>query len=343
MNATNDNNIDGLYDGETEVFVASPPVTAGLVTNIQHYTIHDGPGIRTEVFLKGCPLRCKWCSNPESINSRPEIGVYATRCIGIDKCGYCLAACPECDRGVFFRRENRITGIDREVCTACLKCAEACPANALTTWGRVMSVSEIMAEVLADMDFYEKSGGGITVSGGEALLQWRLTLEILQQCRQRNIHTCLETALHCSPKVIEKIYPSTDLIITDIKHMNNDRHREYTGVGNTLILDNIVATADMGKDLVIRIPVIPGHNNDEENIRATAEFIAQNLGDRVRQVQLLLYRQLGVEKYTSLGRKYPMADVPQTDRNVREKQIMKLVAIMKSYGIPAVAGASNKM
>ena len=315
----------------------------GIVTHIQHFTIHDGPGIRTEVFLKGCPLRCKWCSNPENFNPLREVGVYALRCIGIDKCGYCLAACPECDRGVFFRQGNRIVGIDRNICSACMKCADACPADALTVWGQMMPVGEVMQEVLSDVEFYKKSGGGVTVSGGEALVQWRFAREILRQCRQRHIHTCLETALHCSPSVLENIYPYADLVITDIKHMNEGRHREYTGVGNALILNNIIITASMDKPLVIRIPVIPGHNNGEENIRATAKFITGKLNNRVRQVQLLPYRQLGVEKYTSLNLKYPMADIPPTDRNIWEKDILNLVAIMQSYGIPAVAGANYKI
>jgi len=315
----------------------------GIVTHIQHFTIHDGPGIRTEVFLKGCPLRCKWCSNPENFNPLQEIGVNNSRCIGIDKCGYCLEACPECDRGVFFRLENRIVGIDRNICTACMKCADACPANALSTWGQVMTVEKVMHELLSDVDFYEKSGGGVTLSGGEALVQWRFALEILMQCRQQHIHTCLETALHCTPAVLEIIYPYTDLVITDIKHMNDSRHREYTGVGNARILSNIIASARMKKPLVVRIPVIPGHNNDEENIRATAEFITGKLDNRVRQVQLLPYRQLGMEKYSSLDLKYPMADTPQADRHIREKDILNLVAIMQSYGIPAVAGANSKI
>ena len=315
----------------------------GIVANIQHFTIHDGPGIRTEVFLKGCPLRCRWCSNPESLNAFPEIGVFPSRCIGIDKCGYCLSACPVCDQGVFLKADDRIVGIDRKICTTCLKCAEACPANALTVWGKRLSVDNVMKEVLLDLDFYEKSGGGVTVSGGEALLQSKFTTAILKQCRNHGIHTCVETALHCDSDILDQVYPFADMVITDLKHMDSEKHREYTGVGNKRIHGNIVKTIEMGKPLIIRIPVVPGHNDDEKNIRATAGFIAKLLPGRVLQVQLLPYRQLGIEKYASLGREYHMPADLQPDRLEWEKKIVSLVSIMETYGIPAVAGANTKI
>lgn len=324
------------------------PLSQGVVFDIQHFTVHDGPGIRTEIFLKGCALSCKWCSNPESIKSVQEIGVYASRCIGIDKCGYCLEACPVCDQGVFYRHENKIAGIDRNICTNCMKCVDACPSEAIIVWGNRMYVSDVMKEIMADIDFYNKSGGGVTISGGDPMIQWRFTLEILKECRKQNIHTCLETELHCQTSLLWKLYPYTDLVITDIKHMNSKRHQEYTGVDNRLILDNIIKTAEMKKPLIIRIPVVPGHNNSVENIKATAEFITEKLNNNVLQVQLLPYRPLGVEKYGSLGMKYPMADFnppdfKSNDITARERDIEHLVDIMKSYGIPAHAGSSGKI
>lgn len=322
----------------------------GIVFNIQHFTVHDGPGIRTEIFLKGCPLQCKWCSNPESIKQKQQIGVHGSRCIGVEACGYCLKACPESDPesdpksdiGIFVIDENKVTAIDRNLCTDCLKCAEVCPADALSPWGNIMSVKDVMAEVMADVDFYEKSKGGVTLSGGDPLIQWPFTLEILKACKAQNIHTCLETELHCKNDILEKVLAHTDMVITDIKHMDEDCHRQYTGVGNSLILANLIKTVDMGMPVVIRIPVIPGHNNDEDNIRATAGFILNKLHNKVIQVQLLPYRPLGIEKYQSLSMEYPMAEFSAQEPKAREKDMLNLVSVLQSNGIPAVVGANSK-
>lgn len=312
-------------------------VTEGIVSNIQHFTIHDGPGIRTEVFLKGCPLRCRWCSNPESLSTKPEVGVYSSRCIGIDKCGYCLAACPVCDKGVFLRKGGQIAGIERDICTGCLECADACPANALIVWGKRLSVDDVMKEVLSDVSFYEKSGGGVTLSGGEALLQWQFVLEILKQCGKHGVHRCLESTLLCQTDVLELVYPYTDLVIADIKHMDVTRHRGCTGVGNDRILGNIEATISMGKPLILRIPVVPGFNDDEPNIRSTAEFIVNRLHNKVLQVQLLPYRRLGEEKYVSLGMDYQMPEYAMLSSSQWEEKMASLLSIMGSYNIPVDA------
>jgi len=314
--------------------------TRGYVTNIQRFTVHDGPGIRTEVFMKGCPLRCIWCSNPESIRPYPEVGVYRARCIGIKKCGFCLAACPEEDSPLMIA-EDLFTAIDRDWCTRCLACADACPAGALVVWGRSYSAGEVVEEILADVEFYEESGGGVTLSGGDPLVQWQFSLAVLKECRRQGIHTCLETELHVDRLILDRIYPYVDLVITDIKHMDPDKHREYTGVGNERILQNIAETAKRKMPLIIRIPVIFGHNDSEKNIRATAEFIAGKLGSSVVQVQLLPYRQLGLEKYETLGLNYPMAGYRPPERKVWEKRIHGLVKLLKTYNIPAVAGSSS--
>ncbi len=231
------------------------------MTNIQRFTVHDGPGIRTEVFLKGCPLNCKWCSNPESIKPNPEAGVYPDRCIGVEKCGFCLSACPAGEKNFLVTENNRVMAINRDSYTACLSCAKACPANALITWGKMYTVQEIVDTVLEDVPFYVKSGGGVTLSGGDPLVQWKFSLAILKECKEHDIHTCLETEQHVSPDILNIVYPFVDLVITDIKHMDPQKHREYTGVGNELILHNIAETAKKEMPLVIRIPVIPGHND----------------------------------------------------------------------------------
>lgn len=313
----------------------------GIVFNIQHFTVHDGPGIRTEVFLKGCPLRCKWCSNPESYKKSQEIGLYSTRCIGVSKCGYCIDVCPSSD--TFIIEDDIVVGINKENCINCLECAAACPSNAIKLWGQKMSVEQVMAEIDKDKTIYKTSGGGVTLNGGEALVQWEFVLQVLQQCKMTNIHTCVESALHCDAEVVDEILPYTDLLITDIKHMNNDIHKQHTGVGNKLILKNIKKVVESGTPVIIRIPVIPEHNNSEENIRRTAEFIKDELNNQVKQVQLLRYRRLGEEKYKSLGLDYAMEDTEAPDVDDFTREIANWVELIKSYGIPAVFGSSSKI
>ena len=316
----------------------------GIVFNIQKYTIHDGSGIRTAVFLKGCPLSCKWCSNPESLNLRQELGIYPNKCIGFDKCGLCVKACPLTDETPLKFSENRISGVDRDACTNCLECGKTCYSGGIKIWGKIMTVDEVMKAVLSDRAFYVKSGGGVTLNGGEVATQWRFALEILKECKKHHVNTCVESSLLCKPEVLESFYPLTDLLITDIKHMDSGIHLKYTGVDNALILSNIIKTVDAGVPTVIRIPVIPDVNNDADNITRTAEFISEKLGNRVLQVQLLPYRKLGTEKYDSLGIEYPMgSDYSMPEREVWEKNILELTELMKTYGVPAVAGSSESI
>lgn len=187
---------------------------AAYVTNVQRFTIHDGPGIRTELFLKGCPLRCEWCSNPETYERFPQVGVFTTKCIG---CGYCLKVCAERGKNALIIGGNHIVGINRQLCDNCLKCEEECMSGALTIWGKKMTVDDAMDVIRRDREFYERSGGGVTLSGGEALLQWQFCRDLLKRCKEEDIHTCVESALHVNPKAIDEVAPYIDLFITDIR------------------------------------------------------------------------------------------------------------------------------
>ena len=317
------------------------PNTAGTVFNIQRFSVHDGPGIRTVVFIKGCSLRCIWCSNPESISRCEQIGFYPDRCIGTDKCDACFRAAP--DKTALTVENQRVTGLKAENPVDYLTCAEACPTGALKAWGRITTVGEVMQEVIADREFYDESGGGLTLSGGDALIQTRFAVELLKAAHCEGINTCLETALNYKPKVLDAALPHMDLALCDLKHMDSSAHKRYTGVSNKRILENLKYVVRSGTATVIRIPVVPEHNGTEENLKATARFIADELDGRVIQVQLLPFHKMGVEKYASLGMNYPMADFNPPPRETWEQNILHFAVMMSSYGLNVVAGAGHRI
>jgi len=316
----------------------------GLIYNTQGYTIHDGPGIRTELFFKGCPLKCPWCSNPEGIDPRPQLGIYPSKCLGLDKCGWCLKACPMTPSPL--RHDERGVILSAEMatqCYNCLKCAEDCPSGAIMVWGKLMTVPEVMKLLERDRSFYDRSGGGVTVSGGEVMVQWEFVTMLLRACREANIHVCVESALHCPTEHMVSVLESADMLITDVKYFDSARHEAAVGQGNSLILKNIAHACGMGIPVVIRTPLIPGWNDDEENLRAIAGFIRE-LGSAVICWQLLPYRKMGTEKYASLNQPYPMGDYVAPERSQWEPALLaKRDMIAQEFGLPVVAGAAEKL
>lgn len=310
----------------------------GIIFNIQRYTIHDGPGIRTEIFMKGCPLRCKWCSNPESHKMAMEPGVYPAKCIGDDKCGFCIQRCKQ--QALLFT-EDGIWGIDRSKCVGCLQCADACPTEAIKSWGQRMSVEDVMKTVRRDRNFYEESGGGITISGGEPLLQKDFVAEVLKACQEEGIHTCLESTFYGAWEAIEQVLPYADLLISDLKSMDTKIHQEYTGVGCESIHENLKRIAQRGHEMILRIPVIPGVNDNQENMAQTADFIEENIGNSLRTLQLLSFMHMGEEKCRSLDREYLMKDL-EFDREEFQKKVETFAQYFNSRGIYCVVGTKEK-
>lgn len=314
-----------------------PP--SGVIFNIQRYTIHDGPGVRTELFLKGCPLHCPWCSNPESARTYRQPGLYSSRCLGSRRCGLCAEACPV-ENALAFRR-GKLVSIDRSLCINCMACAEACPAEAIKAWGKSMTVDQCMEIIRRDRGFYDRSGGGVTVSGGEPMLQSSFVAALFAACKAEGIHTCCETTFYTDWKRVQQLLPVTDLFISDIKQMNDTLHRRHTGVSNARILANLTRLADAERPLILRIPVIPGVNDDDGNIAATADFILGPMQNRIRTLQLLSFMRLGEEKYRSLDLPYPMSGL-RFNRRSFQKRVEQIAAYFNSRGIHCLVGTHEK-
>ena len=281
-----------------------------MIFNIQKCSVHDGEGIRTTVFFKGCPLHCKWCSNPESQSYSKQIAEFPRKCIG---CGMCVSVCPQAVRTC----PGSAPVIDRTKCTGCMECAEMCFAEAKSIVGKDMDADEIFNEIRKDRYFYEHSGGGVTFSGGEALTQPELLTELAERCNKNRIHTTIETCGCGSFDRFKTALPFIDYMFFDIKCMDSERHRELTGAGNEEILSNLKAISRYDIPVTIRTPVIPGINDSEENIRATAEFIRDI--PAVRGYELLPYHNFGVSKYASLGKEYELPEIePPEDDHMLE-------------------------
>jgi pyruvate formate lyase activating enzyme len=281
----------------------------GLISDIQSFSLHDGPGIRTTVYLKGCQMSCLWCHNPEAIAAAPTLAFYANKCIG---CQACAAVCP--GEAICFGPDGRRFFPDR--CTSCFACVDACPAGALVQIGQTMGVDEVFQVIAADADYYRASGGGVTLSGGEPLLQPAFVQSLLERCREAGIDTAIESNLSVSYSILEPILPLLDRIFCDIKLLDDSRHRAATGVSNRLLLANLERLAGEAVPLVIRTPLIPGWTADDDNIRAIARWIAQHCPRA--DYELLNYNPFAKAKYEPIGQTYTLPDAqalpPETVR-----------------------------
>ncbi len=300
------------------------------VFNVQTYSIHDGPGIRVTVFLKGCPLRCIWCANPESNLSSPQLMTYHSKCTG---CGACVSAC---SKGAISMREEDgkiLEFTDRSLCVNCGGCISLCHAQAREIAGELKTVAEVMEKVRGDKMFMDASGGGMTISGGECLMHPDFSEALLLAAKSEGIHTAVESCCFAPRKVIGQVFRNVDLALLDLKHMDSAKHKEYTGVPNEQILENIsYIHRELKVPVIIRVPTIPGCNDSEENIAATAKFAAELLGEAA-EMHLLPYHRLGESKNESLG-KEPRLNIEVPDNAHMEH----LKSIAEGFGVKVQIG-----
>lgn len=284
----------------------TPASVFGMIFNIQHYSVHDGPGIRTLVFLKGCPLSCRWCSNPESQVKAPELAFNATRCLTLSKCPRCLKGCAF---GALQRGQDQLPHIDRRMCGKCPhKCAANCLSQALSVYGKSMCVRDIIAKVEEDAVFYQRSGGGITLSGGEPLFQPEFAIALLQMAKTHRLSTAMETSGFACWDVLEAALEQLDSVIFDIKHLDPKLHASWTGCDNALILENFgkMIAAFPYKNILIRTPVIPGFSDEPSAIEPILDLLRPH--ENIRY-ELLPYHRLGTQKYGFLGKSYTIGDI----------------------------------
>lgn len=297
----------------------SQPLQA-TIFNIQKFSLHDGPGIRTVVFFKGCPLRCRWCSNPESQNARIQI------LHDENKCAHCLSCVKTCDQNAISFSDK--IHIDHNKCNACLKCLSVCKPRALSQEGKLKTIDEVIEVCLQDLDFYLESDGGVTLSGGEVLTHSRFASELLKRLQELNIHTAIETTGYAPLQAFKAVIDYTDLILFDVKHYDSQKHHEYTGVHNELIIENLKYAIDNGYNILGRLPVIPGFNDTLDDALGFVKLM-QDIG--LKQIQLLPFHQFGENKYAKLGLKYLYEDV----KAYHESDLADYLQVFLNHGIEA--------
>lgn len=281
----------------------------GNIFHIQRFSLYDGPGVRTVVFLKGCPLRCLWCHNPEGLSTKQQIQFNPSKCIG---CMDCVNACPkECHT-----RENGRHIYNREHCTVCGQCAAQCCSDALSISGMKMSAEEVMSQVLKDRSVYSESDGGLTLSGGEPFAQPEFALSLLRLAKEHNLHTCVETSGYTSADILTEVAKYTDLFLYDYKLTDEDLHRKFCGVSNRKILDNLNLLDELDADVILRCPIVPGCNDEESHIQAIGKLAASHRC--IGQIHLEPYHRLGIDKSTQLGA-LPSFETTPPDSNTMEQ------------------------
>ena len=310
-----------------------------LVTEIQRFAVNDGPGFRTNVFLKGCPLKCAWCHNPETIGSEPQLYWKKRACV---QCGKCMDACPNdaieppIDPAISQAEGSTYYKIDYSKCDFCFKCVDACAYGALEVVGKSMTIDEILDEVESDRPFYDNSGGGMTLSGGEPTFHADFSEKLLAASRGRGIHNCLDTNGFCSWETLERAAENADIVLYDLKHTDAEKHKQWTGVDNSLIKENLAGLSENGVEIWVRIPVIPDFNDSIQDHKAAAGFLS-NLPGKISRVDLLAYHNWCQDKYGWLGIDWPMARVEATEPSMLEIPL----EFYKMSGLDAYIGGSG--
>lgn len=288
------------------------------IFDIQTFSLHDGPGIRTTVFLKGCPLRCVWCSNPEGLESQPSLSYQLNKCI---QCLACVEVCPT--EALTSDQGNLV--VQHELCNACGACLEVCPTGALKLYGYEISAGDLMDRVKKDRKYFDKSGGGLTLSGGEVMMQLEFALEILKLAKEEKIHTCVETSGFAKQEDFELLLPYVDIFLFDYKISDPENHQKYTGVSNEIILQNLKYLSDSGSQIILRVPVIPGINDREDHFKRISELSHTYSG--IRGVELLPYHKWGEHKYKETGRPGPKLDLESVSEERAGEWLNRLRAL----------------